>query len=124
MSSPPPRRWDLLLVDLGPGAGSEQRGARPALVVSNDGFNDHFPLTTVVPLTKREGKRRRVYAFEVAIPPGAAGNELESIAMPHQMRTVAHARILRRIGTLSDARLRAEIEARIRDHLALDPDAE
>lgn len=81
-------------------------------------------MATVVPLTKREGKRRRVYAFEVAIPPGAAGNELESIAMPHQMRTVAHARILRRIGTLSNSEIRADIEARIRDHLALDLETE
>ena len=100
--------------------GREQRDAQPALVVSNDGFNSHFPLATVLPLTKREGKRRRVYGFEVVIPPGAAGNELESIVMPHQIRTVAGARILRRVGTLSDPELRTEIEASICDHLALD----
>ena len=93
-------------------------------MVSNDGFNRHFPLATVVPLMKSEGKRRRVYGFEVAIPPGAAGNEHESIAMPHQVRTVAHTRIVRRIGALSDPDLRAEIEARIRDHLALEPEVE
>jgi mRNA interferase MazF len=119
-----PRRWDLLLVDLGLGAGNEQPSARPALLVSNDGFNSHFPLATVLPLTKREGKRRRVYGFEVVLPAGAAGNESESIVMPHQIRTIATARIMRRIGTLSDPELRAEIEERIRDHLSLEHEAE
>lgn len=121
---PHPRRWDLVLVDLGASVGSEQRGARPALVVSNDAFNRHFPLATVLPLTKRAGKRRRVYAFEVVLPAGAAANDVESIVKPHHLRTISGARILRRIGRLTDSELRADIETRILDHLAIEPKIE
>ncbi|HET9983429.1 MAG TPA: type II toxin-antitoxin system PemK/MazF family toxin, partial [Longimicrobiales bacterium] len=56
----PVSRWEVYLVDLEPHVGSEQGGERrPAIVVSNDGFNQHFDVITVVPLTKREGKKRR-----------------------------------------------------------------
>lgn len=110
-------------MDLDGGAGSEQRGARPALVVSNDGFNRHFPLATVLPLTKRAGKRRRVYPFEVLLPAGSAGNEVESIVMPHQVRTVSLARIVRRLGSLRAAKLRAQVEAHLLDHLGIGFDA-
>lgn len=74
------RRWDLFTADLDYPVGSEQGGeARPVLVVSNDGFNQHFPVVTVLPLTKREGKARRVYPYEVELPAQAAGNPLASI---------------------------------------------
>lgn len=114
-----PRRWDLVLVDLDGGSGSEQRGVRPALVVSNDGFNRYFPLATVLPLTKRAGKRRRVYPFEVVLPAGSAGNEVESIVVPHQVRTVSRTRLGRRLGSLRTADVRAEVEARLLDHLGI-----
>ncbi|MDT8369601.1 MAG: type II toxin-antitoxin system PemK/MazF family toxin, partial [Longimicrobiales bacterium] len=61
-------RWELYWVDLEPRVGSEQGGERrPALVVSNDGFNHHFDVVTILPLTKREGKERRIYAFELLL---------------------------------------------------------
>jgi len=114
-----PRRWDLLLIDFGDGVGKEQAGVRPALVVSNDGFNRHFPLATVLPLTKSEGKRRRVFSFEVVLPAYAAGNEVESIVMPHQLRTVSRDRLRRRLGRLMAPKLRADIENRLLDHLGM-----
>jgi len=113
------RRWDLVLVDFGTGIEREQSGTRPALVISNDGFNRHFPLATVLPLTKREGKQRRVYSFEIVLPAGSAGNRVEGIVMPHQIRTVSRECLLERVGRLSAPDLRAEIEARISDHLGL-----
>lgn len=113
------RRWDLILLDLDPSSGSEQRGTRPALVVSNDGFNANFPLLTIVPLTKRRGKGRRIYGFEVLLPAGAAGNSLDSIVMPYQLRTVSARRVIRRLGRLEDPHLRREIEDRLVDHLGI-----
>jgi mRNA interferase MazF len=113
------RRWDLLLVDLEPRELSEQGGVRPALVVSNDGFNRHFPLLTVLPLTRSSGKRRPVYAFEVLLPAGAAGNPEESIVMPQQVRTVSRARASARLGSLVDPALRDAVEERLLDHLGV-----
>ena len=114
-----PRRWDLLEVDLEPREGSEQGGVRPALVVSNDGFNRHFPLVTVLPLTRAEGKRLTVYAFEVKLPAGAAGNTADSVVMPQQIRTIARARLRARLGTLSDPALREALEERLLEHLGI-----
>jgi mRNA interferase MazF len=113
------RRRDLLRVDLEPRDGSEQGRARPALVVSNDGFNRRFPLLTVLPLTRSSGKRRPVYAFEVLLPAGAAGNPEESIVMPQQVRTVSRARVSARLGSLIDPALREAVEERLLDHLGV-----
>lgn len=115
------RRWDVLLVELEPREASEQGGARPALVVSNDGFNRHFPLLTVLPLSRSSGKRRPVYDFEVLVPAGAAGNPDESIIMPQQVRTVSRAVVSGRLGSLIDPVLREAVEERLFDHLGVDP---
>lgn len=121
----PVSRWDLYWVDLEPRVGSEQGGeSRPAIVLSNDGFNAHFPVVTIVPLTRREGKRRRVYEFEVLLPPGVVGTGFESIAMPYQIRTVSKLRLLERIGVLTDEELRVEIENRLLEHLGIAFEAE
>lgn len=114
-----PNRWDLILVDFGTGVGSEQSGVRPALVVSNDGFNRQFPLATVLPITKLEGKKRSMYSFEIVVPAGVAGNPVASIVMPHQARTVSRRRLLRRIGRLDAPHLQADIEDRLLDHLGV-----
>jgi len=65
----PVARWEIYWVELEPSVESEQGGdRRPAVVVSNDGFNRYFDVVTVVPLTKQGGKKRRVYPFEVLAP--------------------------------------------------------
>lgn len=61
-----PRKGDFIAVSLDPQAGHEQRGRRPALVVSNDLFNRHTGLCIVCPITST----RRDYPFHVAIPEG------------------------------------------------------
>ena len=118
-------RWDIYWVDLEPHVGSEQAGERrPALVVSNDGFNAHFDVVTVLPLTKREGKRRNVYDFEVLLPPEVVGTGHESIVMPHQIRTISKLRLLERIGALIAEDLQVEIENRLLEHLGIAFEAE
>jgi len=117
----PVSRWELFRVDLDPAVGSEQRGdRRPALVVSNDGFNAHFDVVTVIPLTGARGKRRRAYPFEVLLPAGAAGNPEDSIAMPQQVRTISKMRLLESMGVLADPGLQLEVESRLLEHLGID----
>ena len=116
----PPLRWELYLVDFGSGVGSEQRGTRPALVVSNNGFNQSLPLATVLPLTKQARQRRPAYRFEVRMAAGSAGNNEDSLLMPHQVRSVSRDRLLHRLGKLESPVLRAEIEDRLSDHLGFD----
>lgn len=121
----PVARWEIYWVDLDPRVGSEQGGARrPAIVLSNDGFNAHFDVVTIVPLTKRKGKRRRVYEFEVLLPSEVVGTGFESIVMPHQIRTISKLRLLERIGILTDEGHQLEIENRLLEHLGIAFEAE
>ncbi len=115
------KRWELYTADLDPAVGREQAGEkRPVLILSNDGFNRVFDVVTILPLTKREGKQRSAYPFEVLLPARLAGNPLESIVMPQQIGTISKSRLLRRLGILSDEGYRREIEDRVLDHLGVD----
>ena len=120
----PVKRWELYWADLDPSVGSEQGGRRPVLVVSNDGFNATFDVVTILSLTKLEGKRRRVYPFEVTLPPHVLGTGVSSIIMTQQIRTVSKKRLLERIGSLSEDAIREEIENRLLEHLDIQFEAE
>lgn len=120
----PVKRWDLYWVDLDPSVGSEQGGRHPVLVVSNDGFKAAFDVITILSLTKLAGKRRRVYPFEVTLPPHVLRTGASSIVMPQQIRTVSRKRLLEHIGTLSDQAVREEIENRLLEHLDIQFEAE
>jgi mRNA interferase MazF len=63
-----PRKGELIALTFDPQSGHEQRGRRPALVVSNDLFNRHTGLCIACPITST----RRGHPFHVAIPEGAA----------------------------------------------------
>jgi mRNA interferase MazF len=118
--SGPVRRWDLFWADLDYPVGSEQGGdSRPVLIVSNDGVNASLPVVTRIPLTKLEDKKRRVYPFEVLLPPDVVGTGWTSIAMPQLVRTIDKTRLKERIGTLADQELQAEIENRLLEHLGI-----
>lgn len=110
-------RWALLEADLDPVRGSEQRGRRPVLVVSNEEFNQATQNVTVLPLTST---RRRLYPSEVFLPHGLAGQPLDSIVMAHQVRTVSKARLGAQIGSLEDVALREAIMEAIRQHFDVD----
>lgn len=45
------RQGDIVLIDLDPNVGHEQAGKRPALVVSNDTFNEHCNMVLLCPVT-------------------------------------------------------------------------
>ncbi len=118
-------QWELFRADLDPSVGREQGGeSRPVLVVSNNGFNHAFDVVTVLPLTKEAGKKRKIFPFEVRLPANTAGNDLDSVIMPQQIRTISKSRLLAPIGVLTDATLRTEVEDRILDHLGISLESE
>ncbi len=124
----PVQRWDLFWADLDPSVGREQAGERrPVIVVSNDGVNTSLDVVTVVPATKREGKKRRVYPFEVVLPAGSITPGYENIVMPQQIRTISKMRLLEKVqgnGSVTDPDKRTEIENRILEHLGVQFEAE
>lgn len=66
----PFRAGDLIWVDFDPQAGSEQARRRPALVLSEDGYNRRSRLIVCCPITKQ----LKGYPFEVEMPPASAAS--------------------------------------------------
>jgi len=61
-----PDRGHLIKIDFDPGAGHEQAGWRPALVLSPASYNRPTGMAIVVPITNKQ----KGYPFEVALPAG------------------------------------------------------
>ncbi len=112
-------QWGLYVANLDPIEGSEQAGRRPVLVVARQSILRSLPVATILPLTSRK-PGRRIYSTEVLLPQGTAGLSVDSLAMGHQVRTLAVSRFETQIGTLEDAALRAAIRAALRTWLDLD----
>jgi len=87
-----PRKGDLIALTFDPQSGHEQRGRRPALVVSNTLFNKHTGLCFACPITNT----RRDYPFHVAIP---EGQDVTGFVMVEQIKSIDfRARRAKRIG--------------------------
>ncbi len=79
-----PRKGDFITLSFDPQAGHEQRGRRPALVVSNDLFNRHTGLAIVCPLTNTA----RGFPFHLPVPPTSS---LTGFVMVEQVKSVDYA---------------------------------
>lgn len=87
-----PRKGDLIALTFDPQSGHEQRGRRPALVVSNDLFNKHTGLCIACPITNTH----RDYPFHVSIP---EGQDVTGFVMVEQVKSIDfRSRKARRIG--------------------------
>jgi mRNA interferase MazF len=63
-----PNAGDFIWIDLDPQEGAEQRGRRPALVLSPRNYNQASRLCVLCPITNQV----KGYPFEVPIPAGLA----------------------------------------------------
>jgi len=61
-----PERGDVVWLEFDPQKGHEERGRRPALVVSPRAYNEKVGLALFCPLTTQV----KGYPFEVPVPPG------------------------------------------------------
>ena len=92
-----PRKGDFVTLSYRPEAGHEQRGRRPALVVSNDLFNRATGFCLVCPVTRTD----RAYPFHVPIP---HGGKVAGVVLADQLRSVDHrARGVRRLERAPEA---------------------
>ena len=91
-----PRKGDFISVTFDPQSGHEQKGRRPALVVSNTLFNEQTGLAIVCPLTTTH----RGYPFHVAV----LGNpDLKGFVMVEQVKSIDyHARQAKPLGKASE----------------------
>lgn len=49
-----PKQGDIVFLDFTPTKGHEQKGYRPAIIISNDVFNKNTKMTIVCPITSNE----------------------------------------------------------------------
>ena len=76
-----PRQGDIIAITFDPQSGHEQKGRRPAIVVSKDLFNRSTGLAFVCPVTNTEGG----FPFHVPIP---KDSKLTGFIMVEQVRSV------------------------------------
>lgn len=86
-----PGQGDIIAITFDPQSGHEQKGRRPALVVSKDLFNRSTGMAIVCPVTKTE----RGFPFHVPVP---KDSKLSGFIMVEQVKSVDfRARRARRI---------------------------
>jgi mRNA interferase MazF len=91
-----PRKGEYVALTFDPQSGHEQRGRRPALVVSNDLFNQRTGMCIVCPITNTA----RGYPFHVTIP---EGDQVTGVVMVDQTKSIDYtARNARPIGSAPD----------------------
>lgn len=94
-----PEQGDVVAISFDPQAGHEQKGRRPALVVSNSKFNKRTGLMMCCPLTNTD----RGIPFHVSVP---AVSRLTGFIMVEQVKSLDyHARRATRIGKVDQSTL-------------------
>ncbi|MCC7368815.1 MAG: type II toxin-antitoxin system PemK/MazF family toxin [Chloroflexi bacterium] len=95
----------MVLLELDPTVGHEQRGVRPCIVVSDPDViaDQRFPLTAVVPVTGTPGQG----ALYPSLQPGRSGLAKPSYALIDQLRSVDKRRIRRVFGVISSSEVDA-----------------
>jgi mRNA interferase MazF len=102
-------RGDVLLVSLPSSDRREQSGRRPAVAVQTDQAGE--PMLMVAPITSSLAALR--FRFSLRIEPSPEnGLTVPSVVMVFQMRAIDKARIIRKIGRISEADM-ARIDAEI-----------
>lgn len=92
-------RGAVVLVELDPAIGREQRGMRPCVVVSDPEVigDQRFPLVCVVPITGTPGEG----LLYPPLAPGESGLTKQSFALIDQLRSIDKRRIRRVFGELT-----------------------
>ena len=115
MASSAPVRGEVWFVNLNPTKGREQKGRRPALVVSTNTFNrGPADLVVVLPITSK----RKGIPLHVRIDKPEGGVKAISYAMTEAVRSISKERLGKRWGSVSRATM-VEVEDRLRILLEL-----
>lgn len=107
---PTPKRSEIWLVQFDPAIGAEIRKLRPAVVIGLDSVG-FLPLRLVVPITDWK-PNFTTYPWFVQLPASSStGLRKNSGADAFQTKSVSLDRFVRKIGSVSDARIDSIAEA-------------
>ena len=93
-----PERGDVIWISLDPQAGHEQRGRRPALVLSPAAYNGRVGLALLCPITNQA----KGYPFEVALPEGL---DVTGVILADRINSVSNSSTLRPSTSASAVRI-------------------
>jgi mRNA interferase MazF len=98
-------RGAVVVVELDPAQGHEQRGVRPCVVVSDPEIigDQRFPLVCVVPVTGTPGEG----LLYPPLAPGQSGLAKKSFALIDHLRSIDKRRVRRMFGELAAAEIAA-----------------
>ena len=103
MASYVPKQGDIIAIAFDPQSGHEQKGRRPALVVSKELFNRSTGLAIVCPITNTD----RGFPFHIPIP---KNSKLTGFIMVEQVKSVDfRTRSVKRIEQHSNDELLSEV---------------
>lgn len=96
------KRGEMYWADLKPRSGSEQKGRRPVIIISHDGFNlvATWRSVIVIPMSTSHNQAKRGPTV-VPIPSKETGLSEEGFAICHQVTTIDRSKLSKCIGALS-----------------------
>ena len=94
-------RGDMYYADLGEGIGSEQKGARPVLIIQNNLGNKYSPTVIVAAITSQINKAK--LPTHVEISSEEYGLNRDSVVLLEQIRTLDKKRLKEKIGHMTEA---------------------
>lgn len=96
------KRGEVYLADISPRSGAEQRGRRPIIILSHNGFNatKTWRSIIIVPLST-SAKQAKRGPTAIPISAGEGGLQQDSIALCHQITTLDKQKLVRKLGRLS-----------------------
>jgi len=92
------RRGDLAWADLIPRSGSEQRGRRPVIIISHDGFNRTPNWRSIIVIPVSSSPKAFRGPTSIFLPAGTGGLIKDSFALCHQITTLDRSKITETIG--------------------------
>jgi mRNA interferase MazF len=108
-------RGEVWLVNLDPTLGREQAGTRPALIISENLFNQSYAdLVIVIPITSKQKNIRS----HVLIARGEGGLTMESYAKCEDVRSISKQRLMKRLGSVTKQTIE-NVEEKLRFLMAL-----
>jgi len=112
------KRGEIWWASLSPRSGSEQKGNRPVIIISHEGFNQNprWRSVIVVPLSTSRAQAKR--GPTAVFLPGLIDSGKDSVALCHQITTLERAKLSRCVGSLPPA-IMSEIEQGIRAALSM-----
>jgi mRNA interferase MazF len=101
-----PSRGDIVFLDFDPIKGHEQKGLRPAFVLSPRSYNQRSSLALLMPITRQQ----KGYPFEVLLP---SGLQVQGVVLVDQIRCLDWKACSVRLVESAPETIIAEVQAKL-----------